>query len=147
MERIKRAFVLLGQDLRQNLPGILAVIAYILLFQFLFDTICPMQIFLGLPCPGCGLTRAGFLLLGGHPIEAFRMHPFLYGWIAAAADFCISRYLLDRKAKELPYFLAFLLLGMIAFYIWRMKMYFPDTEPMQPLTEGLIGRIIRAAGV
>jgi hypothetical protein len=36
---------------------------------------CPIRWALGLPCPGCGLTRGTLALLGGHPYAAFAAHP------------------------------------------------------------------------
>jgi hypothetical protein len=37
--------------------------------------LCPSALFLGIPCPGCGLTRASLLLLSGDFAGALRMHP------------------------------------------------------------------------
>ncbi|MBR4758816.1 MAG: DUF2752 domain-containing protein [Lachnospiraceae bacterium] len=137
----KRAWKLLWHDIKENAIGVVAVVIYIFLFQLLFHTCCPMQLILGLPCPGCGLTRAGLLLLGGHPIEAFFMHPFLYAWIALLLIWAVGRYLLQKKIKVLPVLLGLVIAGMVAFYIYRMHMYYPDTEPMKPLTAGLIRTI------
>ena len=132
---------LLIRDLKENGLGLLAVGIYIVLLQHLFHTICPMQLLFGLPCPGCGLTRSGLLFLSGHPVKAFFMHPFLYAWILIALDFLINRYLLGRKGKELYWLLGITLFGMLVFYIYRMVVYYPDGEPMQPLTEGIFTKI------
>lgn len=35
----------------------------------------------GFPCPGCGLTRAMFMVLRGDFAGAWKMHPFIYGVI------------------------------------------------------------------
>jgi hypothetical protein len=37
-------------------------------------TLCPLLRFTGVPCPSCGGTRAGLLLLAGDPVAAFRMN-------------------------------------------------------------------------
>ena len=37
--------------------------------------ICPTATFLGLPCPGCGLTRATLELVHGHLGAAIALHP------------------------------------------------------------------------
>jgi hypothetical protein len=36
---------------------------------------CPTALFLGIPCPGCGLTRATFALFAGDFAGALRFHP------------------------------------------------------------------------
>ena len=40
---------------------------------------CPVQHFTGIPCPGCGLSRAAFALLRLDFWTAFRYHPMIYG--------------------------------------------------------------------
>ncbi len=37
--------------------------------------LCPMAGLLGIPCPGCGLTRAGLALLRGDVSTALHLHP------------------------------------------------------------------------
>lgn len=39
--------------------------------------LCPSAAVLGLPCPGCGLTRATLALMHGNFAEAFAMHPLV----------------------------------------------------------------------
>jgi hypothetical protein len=38
---------------------------------------CPTALLLGVPCPGCGLTRATLLLFSGDIVGALRMHPLV----------------------------------------------------------------------
>ena len=40
--------------------------------------ICPSRLFYDLPCAGCGGTRAFILLVKGHPVDAFLVHPNVY---------------------------------------------------------------------
>ena len=40
--------------------------------------VCLFQAMSGLPCPGCGLTRALSSLVQGHPGAAFSYHPFAF---------------------------------------------------------------------
>jgi hypothetical protein len=54
--------------------------------------LCPMASTLGVPCPGCGLTRATLALLRGEFSAAFRFHPLVWlltplfvGFMASAA--------------------------------------------------------------
>jgi len=64
------------------------LLAAILLSRLPF---CPMAGVLGIPCPGCGLTRATLALLHGDVRGAFRLHPLvfvltpLFVWSVSAA--------------------------------------------------------------
>lgn len=40
--------------------------------------VCLFQAMSGLPCPGCGLTRALSCLVQGYPAAAFSYHPFAF---------------------------------------------------------------------
>jgi hypothetical protein len=39
---------------------------------------CPTALFLGIPCPGCGLTRATLALLHGDIAAALHFHPLVF---------------------------------------------------------------------
>ena len=43
--------------------------------------LCPMASSFGVPCPGCGLTRASLALLHGDVREALHFHPLV--WLLA----------------------------------------------------------------
>lgn len=43
-----------------------------------FGYVCPFRALTGLPCPGCGMTRAWISLLHGDLSAAFRFHPFFW---------------------------------------------------------------------
>ena len=55
---------------------------------------CMFHKLTGLYCPGCGGSRAVFLLLSGHPIQSFIYHPAV---LFCAIGFLINYYLLLRK--------------------------------------------------
>lgn len=66
-----------GDRLRRGLTllGVLAVGALLLLVEL---PVCPTAALLGVPCPGCGLTRATFALLRGDVQQAYHFHPLVF---------------------------------------------------------------------
>jgi hypothetical protein len=62
--------------------------ATIVVFRLPF---CPLASVLGVPCPGCGLTRATLALAQGDLKHALELHPLvlvlapLFGWAASSA--------------------------------------------------------------
>jgi hypothetical protein len=60
---LRRAFVATG----------LAVLGFV--FAAFGPPFCPSALFLGVPCPGCGLTRATVAMLHGDFSKALHLHP------------------------------------------------------------------------
>lgn len=69
-------------------------------------SICFLRRFVGLPCPGCGLTRAFAALVRGDLAAAVLLHPLspvlatelLLAWLAWGVWAGTGRALLDRRA-------------------------------------------------
>lgn len=66
-------------------------------------TICVFHALTGLDCPGCGMTRAAWLLMHGHPIQSLKQNPFLFVVIVAAYMLLaeMSPYMLGRQLPQL----------------------------------------------
>jgi hypothetical protein len=80
-----------------SLPALLAASFLYFPHATTGPVLCPMALILGMPCPGCGITRAFSYASHGHFLEAFGFHPlwplllayfvFLWGYqIAEAAQ-------------------------------------------------------------
>lgn len=52
--------------------------------------LCPSAGWLGIPCPGCGLTRATIALLRGDVAEALRFHPLVFVALPILAGLAVS---------------------------------------------------------
>ena len=81
---------------KKNLKAILwaAIPLAVLVSLVVFDLpICPTRIFLGIPCPGCGLTRATEAMVMGDFGTMLRMHP-LAPIIAPLAIWSLGRSVL-----------------------------------------------------
>lgn len=66
-----------GERLRRWLT-LLSVLAAGVLLLLVELPICPTAAIAGVPCPGCGLTRATFALLRGDVQQAYRYHPLVF---------------------------------------------------------------------
>ena len=130
IQLISLIFKRIWNDIKKGWAIVLVIYLYIRISLIAFGAACPMVIFLGLPCPGCGLTRAGMLFLNGDFADAWRMHPFIYAWLFLFLYVCFQRYIKGTKATGLIPMVILITLTMVAFYIYRMYMFFPDTEPM-----------------
>lgn len=121
---------LLWKDIKDSWIAILAIVAYILLMLHFFGTPCPLVLLTGIPCPACGLSRAGFSIMRLEFLRALRFNPFIYpiGGLVLLAGF--YRYVLEKPCKYMKALLIILMLAMIGFYIYRMIVYFPDVSPM-----------------
>lgn len=75
---------------------------------------CVFKLLFGLPCPGCGLTRANLLFFTGNFYEAFLMHP-LFLLADAFLLYLIWFFLIKRKKATKPFWI--LCLSVIAVYL------------------------------
>ncbi|WMJ89044.1 DUF2752 domain-containing protein [Anaerocolumna sp. MB42-C2] len=108
---------------------VLCIIAMIIL-NSIFGTVCLSKIFIGIPCPACGITRATKLLLTGHFRESFQMHPLLL-LIAFEVIICkIIKNLLKKCRFFINFNVIICMVIFVSFYIYRMKVYYPNVEPL-----------------
>ncbi len=54
---------------------------------------CPVKLALGIPCPGCGLTRACVALMRGRFAESFSLHAFAPVLLLGLATFAVAGFL------------------------------------------------------
>ncbi len=134
----------IGADIYTARWAIILIIAYFAFLHYFLYSLCPVRVITGFPCPGCGLTHAGFCLLRLDFAGAWSVHPFIYPIGILAILFVVNRYFLKgQPLTNLLYVLAILTLaGMIIFYIWRMLTQFPGDPPMDYYTGNLISRIV-----
>ena len=79
-QRLKIGKTIFFKDVKHAKWAILSVFAYFVLLRKFFITICPAVLITGLPCPGCGMTRALIRLLHLDFAGAWQMHPFVYSF-------------------------------------------------------------------
>lgn len=120
------------------------LLAVMILF---LDVGCIFRKVTGIPCPGCGMTRAHLAALGFRFQRAFHYHPlwFLPIPLAAVQLFFPAGLFRERKWNNAA---AVLLLSLVlAVYAVRMILYFPDTPPMEYQADSLLGWLLTLLGM
>lgn len=135
---------ILYQDIKSAKWAVILLTAYFAFLKIFLHSLCPVVLVTGFPCPGCGLTRAGFRILHLDFYGAFKLHPFIYGVIALAVIFAVERYVVQtRKMTVTTWFACFVIAGMVVLYIYRMAHYFPDVAPMTYYRHNLLANLLR----
>lgn len=99
----------------------------------IINTMCFFRNITGLPCPGCGLTRAGLALFRGEIMQSLHYHPLLVPLVVIILLYLYSfffykrLYLFFSKNTIFWFLLGVIFIGA---YLVRIFMYFPDIEPM-----------------
>lgn len=122
-------------DLKEFKVGIICFFLCCLIVNAIFHTVCPMVIFTGFPCPGCGMTRAAGYFLTGHLQQSMQYHPIVPFWILLGIYFVDQRYLCGRRVKGLLPLMAVLCIIMLITYLYTIATTFPD-PPVYVYREG-----------
>ena len=126
---LKQITALVKKDLYTIRWALAAILVFGGIMQAVFGSICPMRAITGLPCPGCGMTRAAISLLRGRWDLVLQYNVLVVFWIGFILYLLWMRYVRARRVRwEAPVIL--LGLGTIAYYIYRMCLFFPGIEPI-----------------
>jgi len=130
--------------LRHNRRLLWLCLAFILVALFVLSGtyFCPFERFFGIPCPGCGMTRALFALLRLDWRQSLTLNPMLVPTVVFAAV-CIFAW--ARRRRNLLNSRAGLIYGcaMLAAWAIRMALYFPRVEPMVFDHNSVVGLMLR----
>lgn len=129
------------RDWKGYRTGLLMVAAIMVAVTLLGHGLCPSRELVGLPCPGCGLTRSILLILQGRFVESWQLQPFGYAWLVLAVIFILDRYVLESRQQMWKGLLVLICIGMVALYGYRMVTLFPHTEPMTYYEGNLLRRM------
>jgi phosphatidylserine synthase len=105
---------------------------------------CVFKFWFGIPCPGCGMTRALWALTRGDFAEAWHWHPLVIMVVLLGVAILFSLrfkrlrpWVFSRRMWWLVLILYLLVYGI------RMIMYFPEAEPMTMAPDAIFLRIWR----
>lgn len=128
-EKAKLAVKKLIQDIKNVKWALAMLLVYYIVTRLLFHEFCPMRIVTGLPCPGCGATRAGIFVLTFQWKRALEMNPTIFLWIPYILFEVWQRYIGKKRRKLSNILLVAVCLLAIIWYIKGMINYFPNQEP------------------
>ena len=117
-------------------PLILVILSVYLL------TGCPFRFLTGIPCPGCGMTRAVWALIRLDFSAAFRYHPLVFLMPVYAALLPLSRRISERYLYLILYISVFLFAGVYVLRLCRR-----DPTVIWNIREGLLFRIAEYIGI
>ena len=117
-------------------------ILYFVLANYFFNNICPTMILFGVPCPACGMTRAGILFLTGNFAESFRMHPLFIPSILFIIGLMLFKFVWTDKIKYLQNLSIVLLICFLVLYVFRMVFLFPNYPPMVVNNDSILHNIV-----
>lgn len=93
---------------------------------------CLFKNTVGIPCPGCGMTRALLSVLKGDLITAFYYHPLWVVVILYPVVYVIFKIIKPQEEFEMWKNKWLKLIIKLFIFIWiiRMIFLFPDTSPL-----------------
>ncbi|MCL2719387.1 MAG: DUF2752 domain-containing protein [Lachnospiraceae bacterium] len=103
--------------------------AFYFVIQIFFTASCPVYRIIGLPCAGCGMSRAMRFVLTGQFSRAYFLNPLAFGIVFFGFYCFFYRYI---KGKTIPYFvhgIVAIFILLFLFYFIRMYLYFPERVP------------------
>lgn len=116
-------------DIKDLWMAIIVLVVYTVLVNVIFHAFCPMVIVTGLPCPGCGMTRALFYLATGRLHQSIQMNPMGIPIACIILYFCWNRYIIGKKAKGMMLLVVVSIVLLLIVYVWRMYCFFPNRVP------------------
>lgn len=129
----KRSELLVNDARRLALPVILIAV-YCIITQLAFHRVCPFSLITGIPCPGCGLTRAAYCIMNGRFFEAVSYNATIIAWIFLGFYCVFFRYGMLRKPPVLYPIVCALSLLTIAYYVTRI-LYSPTSDHVMKYSE------------
>lgn len=129
-------------DVKQYGMAVVVLIAYTVIVNLVFHAFCPVVIFCGFPCPGCGITRAAVCFMTGRWQQVWQLNPVIYAIAVTTAYFIYRRYLLGTKVVGLKWLITVVFVLLAVVYIVRMYLYFPDRAPYVYMEENMLARIL-----
>jgi len=120
----------------------LLMLAYMLFAYFFLGTSCLFASTVGLPCPGCGSTRALIMLFRNNPAGSFFYNPMLIPFAVVMAVYAAAW----ASGEDMPRWANRMVAGfgvlLISTYFIRMVTRFPNEPPMVYNYKAVLPRLV-----
>lgn len=126
--------------MKQNVRRLFCLLGMGIALILLLDLGCPVRHLIGIPCPGCGMTRACLAVCRLDFAEAFRMHPLWPLVLILLVAVVLRGGRLFKSQKTETRVAVLLLILVLVVYLVRMVLYFPHTPPMDFNEQALLWR-------
>lgn len=113
-----------------------------ILILMMDGNLCVFKGIIGLPCPGCGLTRAILSLLRFDLKNAFFYHPLFLIPPLLVLVLAFRKKSLFNSIYRSNAFWCVLALLFIGVWVIRMIRFFPNTPPLDFNPHGLVPRVL-----
>lgn len=115
--QLRGRLALAARRLRPALPVIM-IAALLALLPF---PTCLFRTFLGIPCPGCGLTRATLAAARGDLAGALRFHPLSLGLLALTALTALAALVVSDAAWRRLVIVTTGVAGVALVLVWALR--------------------------
>lgn len=129
MTKLKETANRIGKDCKEFFWAGVVFFIYYRIVHSVYDAFCPLLAATGIPCAGCGLTRAAVSLMQGQVQRAAHINPSLFPIIIFLLYCGYFRYIRGSKIRGFKVMLGLLVFCMLAVYVYRMYLYFPGRAP------------------
>lgn len=113
-----------------------------LMLLFIGKDICIAKRVIGIPCPGCGMTRAFMRLLSLDIRGALYYHPLFILPVLAAFVFLFRNNRHIARIYRSNMFWVVMLVVVVIVWIVRMIILFPDKQPMDLNEKALLLKLL-----
>ena len=119
------------------------IVGYSVFAWRFLGTSCILASTTGLPCPGCGSTRAFFALIHGDVIGSLQFHPLLIPSLVVMCLYFAFWLFRDSVPRGMEKALIILTAALFVLYAVRMLVMFPRETPMVYNNDAILPRVIR----
>lgn len=120
--------------LKKSIPYLVIIAVLILFYTFIG---CPFKVFLGITCPGCGMSRAFEALLKLDFSLAFQMHPLIFLMPVAAVIF-----LMRKKIPAKLYEGLLIAAAVLMFAVYFIRLFFGSEIVYIDLERGMVYKFL-----